>query len=161
MTGIRRQRTEDRRQKKRSRVSGIPVLTSVFCPLSSESGFTLFEVLVALTIMALALAALLRVSGLAAENSAVLRDRMQAQWVAESQLALLQAKKTWPLIGRTQGTVEQNGRIWHWLQHVSATENKALRKVEVSILAPQAESYRLAVLVGFFAAPTQFAADAP
>ncbi|WP_028537153.1 type II secretion system minor pseudopilin GspI [Paludibacterium yongneupense] len=112
-------------------------------------GFTLFEVLVALAIMAVALAALLRASGVAADNSAALRSRMLAAWVAQNRLVLLRAAHVWPAVGTDAGEAEEDGRRWRWERVVSPTPNPSFRKVVVRVLAPQAQRYVLAEMTGY------------
>jgi len=114
-------------------------------------GFTLIEVLVALAIMALAFAALLRASGLAAENSATLRERMLAGWMAENHMARLQAQRAWPMVGVQSGLLTQDQRSWQWEQEVRPTEDPQLLRIEIRILAAGTARYQLAQLVGFVA----------
>ncbi len=116
---------------------------------SRQRGFTLFEVLVALAIMAIALTALLRASGLAADNSEALRMRMLAGWTAQNRLALIEARREWPEPGLKAGEMVEDARTWRWEQQVSETPNPDFRKVEVRILAPGAKRYVLAELTGF------------
>jgi len=112
-------------------------------------GFTLIEVLVGLAIMALAFAALLRASGLAAENSATLRERMLAGWVAENRMVRLQLQDRLPAPGIEQGVLTEDDRHWRWEQEVTVAQDAKLLRVEVRILAPGAARYQLAVLTRY------------
>lgn len=119
----------------------------------TQRGFTLFEVLVALAIMAVALAALLRASAVAADNAEQMKQRMLAGWAAQNQLALLQALRQWPGVGRQEGEAEQDDRRWRWEQDVSDTPNPHFRKVVVRILQPGGQRYVLAEVTGFVRHP--------
>jgi general secretion pathway protein I len=112
-------------------------------------GFTLLEVLVALTIIAIALAALLRATGLAANNSDTLRLKMLAGWEAENQLALLRARHEWPDAGATQGQSKQDGRLLLWKREVSNTPNPRFRKVVIHVYGAERPDYQLAELSGY------------
>ena len=75
----------------------------------SSRGFTLLEVLVALAIVALGMAALMAALTSAADATGHLRDKSFAEWVAlnrlaEVRLALVQAEE-----GKVQGTTEFGG----------------------------------------------------
>ncbi len=77
-----------------------------------DAGFTLLEVLVALAIIAFALAATIRLSGQAAANTATLKEKTLAQWVAqnlvtEMRLGLINARKK-------KGEAEMAGETWYW-----------------------------------------------
>lgn len=127
--------------------------------LPRSEGFTLFEVLIALAIMSIALTALLRASGLAAENSMALRERMLAGWVAENYLEGLKLHREWPAIGKTSGELEENNRRWRWQQQVTETPNPDFRKIQIRILAPGVQDYPLSELLGFVMRPPGVGAE--
>lgn len=116
---------------------------------STSTGFTLLEVLIALTIIAIALAALLRATGLAATNSDSLRLRMLAGWEAENQFALLRAQHAWPAPGTTQGQAIQAGKQLIWKREVQATPNPRFLKVLFRVYGTERADYQLAELSGY------------
>lgn len=67
---------------------------------SNDAGFTLVEVLVALAIVGVALAASVRAVGLIAQNNAALRAKSLALVEAENQLAELRLARLMPSPGR-------------------------------------------------------------
>lgn len=100
---------------------------------SRQRGFTLLEVLVALAIVVLGMAALLSALSSAAESSIYLRDKTFAEWVAlnrieETRLALQRPRK-----GESQGEVELAGRKWQWKQEVLETEVKGIMRIDVRV----------------------------
>ena len=113
-------------------------------------GFTLIEVLVALAILAIALAAGSRASAMMADSSSELRQRLLANWVAQNRLAELQARRTWPGAGTREGEVEQAGLKLTWRETVSTTPNPAFRRIEISVSAT-GDDHRLAQLTGYLA----------
>jgi len=81
----------------------------------SQRGFTLLEVLIALTIVALALAAMVEAGSRHAWNAARLRDKTVAEWVAMNQLTLLQLRSELPAAPSEEGDrEEQLGQMWQW-----------------------------------------------
>lgn len=82
-----------------------------------ESGFTLVEVMVALLIVAVAISALLFQMMSNIDNTAYLRDKTIAHWVALNQLELvyLENQNTNLLIDRERrGSEKMAGREWFW-----------------------------------------------
>ncbi len=117
-------------------------------------GFTLLEVLVATTIIALALGAIIRTTATGTANLAYLRDKTLAHWVAQNQMAELQAQRRFPALGKQSGEAELGGRQWRWKREVQATPDKDVRRVEIRVTPPDAETdAALATLTGFLGRP--------
>lgn len=96
-------------------------------------GFTLLEVLVALVIVAVALGACLRATGMLADSSAGMRERTLAQWSAANHLARLRLIGTLPPPGLQRTSCNQ-GRIALVCEDtVIALENPAFQLVVVSV----------------------------
>ncbi|POZ62495.1 type II secretion system minor pseudopilin GspI [Chromobacterium alticapitis] len=117
--------------------------------MKRQQGFTLFEVLVALAIIAVALGALLRATGLAADNAEGMELRMQANWEAQNQIAAMQALRQFPELGTQAGESKEDGQAWRWEREVGGTPNPNFRKVVVRILAPGVGHYVLAEVTGY------------
>jgi general secretion pathway protein I len=117
-------------------------------------GFTLVEVLVALSILAIALAAVLRTVGQAGYTSIALNDRSQALWVAQDRLTLRQIEGAWPAPATTTGTTEWGGREWRWREQVSTTPNAGIRRVEVEVRSADGREL-LAQLAAYLRQPVQ------
>ena len=103
-------------------------------------GFTLLEVLVAIAVIALALTALVRASGQQAEALERERELTLASWVAQDALAELRLREPFPPIGRRTGRAEQGGFGWRWELAISATEQPAVRRLELGVYRAEAKS---------------------
>lgn len=121
-------------------------------PAPSDRGFTLVEVLIALVVLAIALAAVMRVIGQAIDTTASLRDHTIALTVAQNRLALHDLRADWPTPGRASGTQEQGGREWHWHEQVSSTQYQQLRRIEIEVRDTNDKDV-LAHLVGMLRRP--------
>lgn len=113
-----------------------------------ESGFTLIEVLIAMSIVAVALMAAIRATTSLAVNGAELRTRTLAQWSAENRLAQIRVAREWPNPGRRQFDCSQGGTALLCREEVFQTPNPLFRRVEISVFDESA-SFRFARLVGF------------
>lgn len=116
-------------------------------------GFTLLEVLVALAILGIALAASMRASIVTTDQAQAMKLRLLAQWSAENQLAELTARKRWPAPGVQNGSSTQAGIALDWTQTITATPNSAFRRVEIKVYTKQDHDYALAQLTGFLTDP--------
>jgi general secretion pathway protein I len=107
-----------------------------------SNGFTLIEILIALTIIAIALAASMRGLALSTEAAVETKTRTLATWVAQNRVALAQAmvltQGTLPAIATTQNTVEMAGQQFKVDETVTESPNKAFRKFNVKVSAKQA-----------------------
>ena len=117
-----------------------------------EGGFTLLEILIALSILAIGLSAAIR-SGLAStEVVSELQARQLAGWVAENQMALLRARRQWPEIGHSAGVAQMGNGHFYWQIDVAPAPQKQFRRVEVKVLRDEG-GVSLARLVTYMAAP--------
>jgi general secretion pathway protein I len=83
-----------------------------------RNGFTLIEVLVALAIVTLGMSAVLSALTSAASNTAALRNKSMAEWIAMNQITSTRVNLNAPAVGSTSGDLDfANGR-WHWEQDV-------------------------------------------
>jgi len=116
---------------------------------SSFASFTLIEILVALAIVAVALAAGMRALAQSADSASTLKARTLALWVAQNRLAAAQLAEPWPALGSAAGESEQAGTRFIWRESVSGTPNPAFHKIEIVVADPQTPDYALARLVGY------------
>lgn len=96
-------------------------------------GFTLVEILVALAILAIALAATTRAAGVATDGALETRHRLLATWAAENRVAELRARRVWPSPGSAQTSAEQGGLALTLVETVSDTPNPTMRRVEIAV----------------------------
>jgi general secretion pathway protein I len=112
-------------------------------------GFTLIEVLVALAIVAVALAAGMRSVAQSADVATTLKDRTVALWVAQNRLAEAQLAAPWPDLGTRQGEAEQANTQYLWRETITGTPNPGFRKIEIAVTTSGQPDYVLARLVGY------------
>jgi general secretion pathway protein I len=117
------------------------------------AGFTLFEVLIALGIISIALLAALRVAGQGTGNVGELRSRLLAGWVAENHLAEHRARGDWLPLGINRGKEREGGIEFIWRTEVVATPNSAFRRIDVFVSASPDESRTLVHYTGFVVNP--------
>jgi general secretion pathway protein I len=100
-------------------------------------GFTLIEILVAVTILAIALAATTRAAGIATDGALETRIRLLATWASENRVAELRAKKLFPSPGTSRFNASQGGMDLVIDEVVSETQNPTIRRVD--LVAAQAK----------------------
>lgn len=115
------------------------------------AGFTLIEVIVAIAVLAIALAAASRAVGNSIDAQAQLRQRILAGWVAENRLAEHHAFNRWLDPGSSEGISEMGGEQFIWTETVSTTPNPQFRRIDVAIKAggDSGSSRELARLTAF------------
>ena len=101
-----------------------------------SAGFTLIEVLVALAIVAIGMAAVLEALTASANTVLYLKDKTLAEWVGLNQIATtrlqLQPGQV-PMTGNTTGDVDYAGRSWHWRQEVTTTQVVGIVRIDVKV----------------------------
>ncbi|MEO6895764.1 MAG: type II secretion system minor pseudopilin GspI [Caldimonas sp.] len=100
-------------------------------------GFTLIEVLVALTIVAVTLGAGIKAAGSLTDNTARLVDVTSAQWCADNELTALKLANQYPGIGDSDFSCDQLGRTYAGKLIVRPTPNPNFRRVDARMLDEQ------------------------
>ena len=98
-----------------------------------RGGFTLVEVLVALVIVTVAMAAVLGALSSSGGTVIYMRDKTFAQWVALNQLANLRLAGGQPPLGTKTGDTDYAGRSWHWRQDIATTPIAGVERIDVKV----------------------------
>ncbi len=102
-----------------------------------RGGFTLLEVLVALAVVALALAAGLRAADALTDNARRLEAVVAAQWCADNQLTELRLRRAFPGVGDSDFSCEQLGRRFRGTLRTRPTPNPNFRRVDAEMADDQ------------------------
>ena len=126
----------------------LPVTRFVGRPMSCR-GFTLVEVLVALAVLAIALAAVMRAMAQAVDTTVSLRDHSVALWVAQNRLTEHEMRQDWPAADTINGETEMGGEKWYWREQVSTTPEPKIRRIEITVRRTADSKDTRARLVGY------------
>lgn len=116
-------------------------------------GFTLLEVMVALIIAALALAAAMASISQMVDASITLRDRTYASWIAENKIVEMRLQNVVPEVDESSGEVEFADLEWRWEAVVSETAAESLYRVDVDVFLAGRDD-RIWRSSGFIGEPT-------
>ncbi len=128
--------------------------TSSACTSSrgTSSGFTLIEVMVAMAIAALGLAAVAASVSQMVDAGAAMQQRTYASWIAQNKIAEMRLANVIPDVSESSGDTIYANREWTWRATVSETGVENLYRVDVQVgLANGDESIR--TVSGFVGEP--------
>jgi len=114
-------------------------------------GFTLLEVMMALSIVSIALVAIIGLMGNYVRNLQGLQERTFAHWVAMNRVVELQLSDAWSETSKEKkGEDETSLFQMRWSQSVSETPYEQMRKVEIEVYDQQGDEplTRLTTYVG-------------
>ncbi len=103
-------------------------------------GFTLVEVLVALMVVALGLAALLTTVSSTARTSGYLRDKTVAQWIALNRLTEVRLNQSKFGQNLDTGELKFANRTWHYDTRYFATTIPSMQRLVVRVWAGDAKT---------------------
>jgi general secretion pathway protein I len=100
----------------------------------TKAGFTLIEVLLALTIITIALTALLKVTAQNIENTNRIKDKTISHWIAMQAVAMIQLDLI-QLNSNHESTQVSTmlGRSWYWKAKIKKTAIKSIQKITIVV----------------------------
>lgn len=96
-------------------------------------GFTLMEILVALAVVGIGLAALVGASGRATQDASALRDRTYAGWVAQNVLTEIRVSPEALDTGTRRGDELLGGERWTWTAEITPAVVPQLRHIVIQV----------------------------
>ena len=102
-------------------------------PGRKSRGFTLVEVMVALVIAALGLAAVAASVSQMVDAGYTMRQRTYASWIAQNKIAELRLANVLPDVSESSGETDFVGREWSWQATISETGVDNLYRVDVQV----------------------------
>ena len=114
-----------------------------------SAGFTLIEVMVALTIIAISLGALLNTSGAQANSASYLKQKTLAHWVAVNELTQMRIDKEFPDLGDKKGSTSMANHDWYWIRTTKKTEDEDALEVTFTLYADKDYEKNLTSLIGY------------
>lgn len=112
--------------------------------MTSENcrGFTLIEVMFALLIVALTMGAIVETGGYSARRTSQLTEKTVASWIAQNQVTLYRARRTWTSESNKTGSVEMANVKWQWKMKISNTDEPLLRRIDVDVYLQDGEDIK-------------------
>jgi general secretion pathway protein I len=121
--------------------------------IASIRGFTLLEVMVALLVLTIALAALIGAGSRYALDAAYLRERTLAQWVADNHAAELRLQPVLAEAGTQDGKDEMLGHIWYWRTRVENTPDPDVRRAQIMVASDEHLTQPVTTLIIYLGKP--------
>jgi general secretion pathway protein I len=116
--------------------------------MKRNKGFTLIEVLVALAIVGIALAAGLQATTALTNNALRQSSVLLAHICAENELVKARLARQMPDIGDSSVTCEQAGRVFAVNVAVAPTPNPSFRRIDAQVFDENAPVLRLSTIIG-------------
>lgn len=98
-----------------------------------EKGFTLIEVIIALAVIAISMAAVINGVGKNVSNASYLREKTLAHWVASNKVAEIQLSNIALDADEKSGEATLANLRWEWNVDIDDTDIQDIKRVTVSV----------------------------
>ena len=120
---------------------------------AKSGGFTLIEVMIALAIAAVSLAAVTAAVSQMVDGANSIQERTYASWIAQNRIAELRLANVLPEVSTTTGELTYAGLEWSWETTISETGVENLFRVDVEVSLIGREN-SIGMVTGFIGEPT-------
>lgn len=115
-----------------------------------NNGFTLIEVLVALSILGIALVSTVKVFGSSAKNMIHLKKHQIAYWVGSNYLIQQQIDRTWPELGKIYSKTKMANKEWFLTaETLQSSADKNLREITVKVFNKRNDKDEVVTMTGY------------
>lgn len=98
-----------------------------------QAGFTLLEVMLALSILAIVGIGITQAVGANVSNTLYMRQKTIARWVADNELTTIRLEQSWPRENWESYTVTMANAEWHVRKRSVKTTSDDFRMVQVEV----------------------------
>lgn len=117
-----------------------------------QAGFTLVEVMVALSVVALSLLAIAASMNQMIDSANTMRERTYASWIAQNKITELRLTPEPAEVSTTSGEIDYANATWEWSADISETGIEGFFRVDVSVSLVGSE-YIIRTVTGFIGEP--------
>ncbi|MCP4230784.1 MAG: type II secretion system minor pseudopilin GspI, partial [bacterium] len=112
---------------------------------------TLLEILAAMAIVTVGMAAVAKTLGATVSVLQVSEDRLISSWVASNRLAELRLERVWPAAKTQDSKVIMGGREWFYREQAVRTRDQDLLRIDISVFTDPDHEYLASTLFGYVA----------
>lgn len=106
-----------------------------------------------MSVLAIALASIIKVSASQSLNTEHLRDKTMAHWIAMNKIAQLQLTQEWPSAGKKSGAEEMGFHEWYWQSIVSDTPDSRVKRLQINVFRNRDDDSPVTQLSSFLSQP--------
>ncbi len=116
---------------------------------AQEKAFTLLEVMIALTILAIGAGGLMTALNHNVQQQHYLERKVFASWIAQNKLTELRTARTWSNANESDEKASMAEQEWNIHTSITETSNPNIHKAVVTISDPETKNTSLFSLKGF------------